>query len=131
LRAGGVLINLQPYARPINLEVRLGGQRRQAGIALENPEKLEDMKQSLLEVAGSVAAGWFSPRDELKWQFEMRYPTPEDWQEFLDRPSNGGVEADQKLLETALERTDGYVCSVEDDLAQLYKCDVAGSDPAL
>ena len=121
LRPGGLLINLQPYARPINLGVRLGGERRDAGIALENTEKLEDMKASLRTVTEDVAAGLFSMRNELKWQFEMQYPTPADWREFLDRPSNGGIEADPELIEDALGRPDGYVYSVEDDLAQAYE----------
>ena len=116
-----MLINLQPFARPINLEVRLGDEREPAGTALDCAEKLVSMKGSLLALAASITDGLFALRDEMHWQFEMRYPTSAEWQDFIDRPSFGGVEADQELIDAALERPDGCVVSTEDDLAQSYE----------
>ena len=90
-----MLINLQPYAEPIRLDVCLGDERRRAGIAWDSDEKLECMKAALRELAGSGASGLFVARQEFQWRCEMRIPTPEAWQEFLDRPSFCSVEADQ------------------------------------
>ena len=88
---------------------------------MENDEKLEDMKASLRELEKFVTNGSFALRSEVHWQFEMRYPTVADWKEFLERPSHGGVEADQEMLDAALTHADGYVFSTEDDLAQSYE----------
>ena len=117
MRPQGLLINLQPYARPLNLQGRRGDDVRQAGSAMENDEKLRDMKASLRELEESGANGLFALRREEHWQFEMRYRTIADWQEFLERPRHGGVEADQELLDAALPPADGSVFSTEDDLA--------------
>lgn len=116
-----MLVNLQPYGKPINLEVRLGDERRQVGIAWDSVEKLGNMNASLRELVKSVTAGLFALRHEAHWQFEMWLQTPADWQGFLDRPSFGSVEADQELLDSALAHPDGYVVTTEDDLAQSYE----------
>ena len=116
-----MLINLQPYARPIDIEVRAGGERRQAGNARDIDEKLVAMKASLGVIAELVRNGLFSLRNEAKWRFEMQYHSPADWQEFLDRPTCGGAEVEQELLDAAFAQQDGYVVSTEDDLAQSYE----------
>ena len=116
-----MLINLQPYARPINIEVRVGGESRQAGIAGDIAEKLVAMKASLRVVAKLVGSGLYSLREEAEWQFEMQYHSAADWQEFLDRPTCGGADVDQKLLDATFAQQDGYVVSTEDDLAQSYE----------
>jgi len=116
-----LLINLQPYAEPISIEVHVGGERRQAGIARDIAEKLVAMKASLRTLAELVESGLFSLLDEVKWQFEMQYHSLEDWQEFLDRPTCGGAEVDRKLLDAAFARQDGYIISTEDDLALMYE----------
>jgi hypothetical protein len=116
-----LLINLQPYARPINIEVRVGGESRQAGIARDIAEKLVAMKASLRVVAKLVGSGLYSLREEAEWQFEMQYHSAADWQEFLDRPTCGGADVDQKLFDATFAQQDGYVVSTEDDLAQSYE----------
>ncbi len=116
-----MLINLQPYARPINIEVRVGGERRQAGIARDTADRLVAMKASLHTVDELVENGLFSLRDEVKWQLEMQYHSAADWQEFLHRPTCGGADVDQKLLDATFAQQDGYVVSTEDDLAQSYE----------
>ncbi len=51
----------------------------------------------------------------------MQYHSAADWQEFLDRPTCGGADVDQKLLDATFAQQDGYVVSTEDDLAQSYE----------
>jgi len=38
-----------------------------------------------------------------------------------DRPTCGGADVDQKLLDATFAQQDGYVVSTEDDLAQSYE----------
>ena len=115
-----MLINLQPFANPIRLEVCLGDERHPAGTALDCAKKLEGMRTTLGILAESNQHGLFVRREELNWSFEMRYTAAADWQEFVERPSFGSLEVDPDLLAAALERPDGCVISTEDDLAQSF-----------
>ena len=116
-----MLINLQPYGRPMNLEVRFGDQRSPAGVARDNPDKLGDMRESLRTVAELATAGLFSLRHEAAWQFEIHFPSPADWKEFLDKPTCGGVEADSELLDAALSQPDGSIVLTEENLTLVHE----------
>jgi len=105
----------------MDLEVRLGGERRPAGIAEDDLAKRESMRQALRTVAELTRAGLFSLRNEAVWRFELQFQSPADWTEFVDKPSCGGVEADQELLDAALSRPDGCVILTEEDLALVYE----------
>ena len=105
----------------MDLEVRLGGERRPAGIAEDDPAKCENMRQALRTVAELARAGLFSLRNEAMWQFEVQFQSPADWTEFVDKPSCGGVEADQELLDAALLRPDGCIILTEEDMASVYE----------
>ena len=116
-----MLINLQPYAKPMQVEVRVGDARRAVGTAQDSAEKRVNMRESLLRVDEAVAAGLFSLRDEAKWRFQMEYSTEEDWKEFAEKPTCGGIEADPRQLDEAFVRSDGWVILTEDDLASVYE----------
>ena len=98
----------------------LGDERRDAGLAWEDEPKREDMLSSLRSLGGLTSGGLYSLRREAKWRLEMHYSSAEDWSEFVERPSNGGIEADDSLLESAFERPDGWVVTTEQDLAMVY-----------
>ena len=104
----------------MDLEVQFGNERQPVGTARDNPAKIADMTQALQSVDDAVRAGLFAPRDEVVWRFEIRFPSPEDWAEFVDKPTCGGIEADQAQLDAALARQDGCIVLTEDDLASVY-----------
>ncbi|NIM01194.1 MAG: hypothetical protein GTN89_10195 [Acidobacteria bacterium] len=116
-----MLINLQPYAQPIRIEVHQAAAAHEAGVVFENEEKREDMRSSLREVKQAVADGLFALKREIHWQLEMRYRTRDEWDEFLERPSHGGIEADEEAIHAALARPRDSVLTIEDDSARLYE----------
>jgi hypothetical protein len=116
-----LLINLQPYARPMRIEARFGNERRKVGTAQDSAEKLRAMRESLRRIAEMVAAGLFSLRDEAQWIFQMEYEFAKDWKEFTEKPNCGGIEADLQQLAAAFERADGCVVLTEEDLAAVYE----------
>jgi hypothetical protein len=115
-----LLINLQPYATPMQVEVLAGTALRTIGTAQDSSEKRASMRASLQRVAEAVGAGLFSLREETTWQFRMEYTSAEDWKEFAERPTCGGINADMRRLDEALARPDGRVLLTEDDLAAVY-----------
>ncbi len=82
----------------MDLEVRIGDDRRPAGIALDDADALEDMKHSHRMLAEMEEAGLFSLQDEIVFSFHFHFLTAEDWKVFLERPKAGGLEADEDLL---------------------------------
>ena len=105
----------------MDLEVRLGSERRPAGIAFDNPPSREDMRLSHGKLTELTAAGLFSLRHETFYKFEFHFLSREDWSTFLTRPRAGGLEADADLIETALSRTDGRIVAVEEIAAGAYE----------
>ncbi len=105
----------------MDLEVRLGSERRPAGIAFDNPPSREDMRLSHGKLTELTAAGLFSLRQEIFYSFEFHFLSREDWSTFLTRPRAGGLEADADLIETALSRTDGRIVAVEEIVAGAYE----------
>jgi len=67
------------------------------------------------------AGGLFRVLDRAPWLFEMRYTTPEAWSEFVDKPTCGGVRADDRLLEEALSLSGGYIVLTEKNLALAFE----------
>ncbi len=101
--------------------MRLGSERRSAGIAFDNPRSREDMRLSHRELTELTAAGLFSLRYETFYKFEFHFRSRQDWSTFLTRPRAGGLEADQNMIETALSRDDGRIIAVEEILAGAYE----------
>ena len=120
MRPAGLLINLQPYAQPIRIEVYRDAAVQEAGVVFENAEKRKDMRSSLREVERAVERGLFALLRETRWQLEMRYRARDEWNEFLERPSHGGIEADETSIHEALEAPNESVLTTEDDYARLY-----------
>jgi hypothetical protein len=116
-----LLINLQPYAKPMQVEVRFGDDRREVGTAQDNADKRRNMRESLRRIDEMVAAGLFSLRDKANWRFRMEYSSEEDWKEFTEKPTCGGIEADPQQLDEAFAHPDGWVITTEDDLASVYE----------
>lgn len=102
------------------VEARVGNERRALGTARDSPDKRSDMRAALRRVAEAVAAGLFSPRAEANWLLEMVFPSEQDWQEFADKPTCGGIEADPRQLEEALARPDGCIIVTDDNVAAVY-----------
>ena len=121
LRPRGLLINLQPFAKPMRVEMRIGAQRRVVGSAQDSADKRADMRAALRRVAEMVAAGRFSLCDEVSWRFQMEHWSEEDWNEFAEKPDCGGVEADPRQLDEALAHTEGCVILTEYNLASVYQ----------
>ena len=105
----------------MSLEVRLGSERRSAGVAFDNPPSLEDMRLSHAKLTELTATGLFSLRYETCYKFNFHFLSREDWSTFLARPRAGGLEADPDLIETALSRTDGRIIAVDEILAGAYE----------
>ena len=116
-----MLVNLQPYAKSMNLEVRLGDERHPAGVALDNANMQEDMRASRRTLAGLSASGLFSLRREIFFELEFHFPSREDWTEFVGRPRAGGFEADHELLDSAHSRGDGRIVAIEEVVAGAYE----------
>ena len=53
-------------------------------------------------LSATIAAGVFSPGPKVERDLAFHYATLEDWQEFLERPRTGTVEAAPVKLESAL-----------------------------
>lgn len=104
----------------MDLEVRLGSERRPAGTAFDNPPSREDMRLSLRKLTELTAAGLFSLRHETFYNLEFHFLLREDWSAFLTRPRAGGLEADLDLIETALSLDDGRIIAVEEIVAGAY-----------
>ena len=120
MRSAGFLINLQPYAERMDVEVRFGDERSLAGSAVDCPAKLADMQAALRSVSELTTAGLFSLRDQTKWHFETQIASPEEWAEFVTKPTCGGIEADSERLAAALARPDGCIVLTEPNLAAVY-----------
>lgn len=104
----------------MDLEVRLGDDRRPVGNAQDCPIKIADMKAALRTVAELVAAGLFSLRHEALWQFEIQFLSQAAWAEFGNKPTCGGIESDPESLDAALSRPDGRIILTEENLALVY-----------
>ena len=105
----------------MDVEVHVGGERRRVGTAQDSAEKHMDMREALRSVSALAAAGLFSLRHEAVWQFELEYETPEDWADFTDKPTCGGIEADPELLDAALSQPDGRIILTEENLTRVYE----------
>ena len=79
------------------------------------------MRAALRRVAETVTVGLFLLRGEAKWRLRMEFTTAQDWKEFLENPTCGGVEADRRQIDEALARPDGSVIVTEDNLAAAYQ----------
>ncbi len=113
----------------MTVEVHLGTERRVVGTAQDNADKRADMRGALRRVDEMVADGFLSVRGEAKWRFQTEYSAVEDWREFVERPTCGGLEADTRLIDAALARPDGRVTVTEDNLAVVYERLLPGSGP--
>ena len=85
-----------------------------------------DMRSSREALAASIRAGLFSARAELSTVLEFHYRTEDDWNEFLERPRTGAVEADPDVLAgalAALSRDDAVIVAQEETL--FSACDLA------
>jgi hypothetical protein len=116
-----VLINLQPHAKPMRVDVCVDGETRPIGSARDTEEKQVDMRSSLRTLESLVAAGMFRQLAEGVWSFEMHYTDLGDWRAFVEKPTCGGVEVQQEQLEAALQREDGRVITAEEDLARVFE----------
>ena len=105
----------------MDLEVRLGAELFPAGAARDSPAKCGDMREALRTLAELTTAGLFSLRSQALWRVEIQFRESADWAEFLDKPTCGGVEADEELLDTALSRPDGCIILTEENLAAVYE----------
>ena len=105
----------------MQVEVRLGESRHTVETAQDSVEKIADMRGALLRVAETVADGLFSLRDEAKWHLRMEFTLEQDWREFLEHPTFGGIGADPRQLAEAPSRPDGCVIVTEDNLATVYE----------
>ena len=96
-----------------------------------------DMRSSREVLAASIRAGLLMARAELSTVLEFHYRTEDDWNEFLERPRTGVVEADPDVLAgvlAALSRDDAVIVAQEETL--FSACDLAadgtrgaGDDP--
>ena len=121
LRPSGLLVNMQPYARPMEVEVRFGADRRTAGVAHDSDAKLEDMRASWRTVADLTAAGLFALRGESTCAYEFHFPGSKEWQEFVEKPNPIAIEAKSALLKEALACPDGLIVVTEENLGRLYE----------
>jgi hypothetical protein len=60
-------------------------------------------------------------RDEAKWRFQTEFTSEEDWKEFAEKPTCGGIEADPRQLDEALAGRDSRIVVTEDNLASIYE----------
>lgn len=84
------------------------------------------MRSSRQALAASIRAGLFTARDELSTVLEFHYHSEDDWNEFLERPRTGAVEADPDVLAgalAALSRDDAVIVAQEETL--FSACDLA------
>ena len=124
------MVNLQPFAEPMRVEARLGDETRSIGSAWDTDEKQAAMLSALGAVDSLAEAGLFRKLAEAVWSFEMHHTDLAAWRGFVEKPTRGGVEVDQELLDEALRREDGRVVTFEEDLARLFeRLDV--SDPGV
>ncbi len=89
-----------------------------------------DMRSSRRALAASVRAGLFTARAELSTLLEFHYHSEDDWNEFLERPRTGVVEADPDVLAgalAALSRDDAVIVAQEETLFRA--CDLAANGP--
>ena len=115
LRPGGMLVNIQPLGKPMDLGLIVGsGRRPEAGIVLDNARTQEDMKSSHRTLVGLAAEGLFNRRDESAYLLEYHLSSADDWQEFLARPKAGSVEADPELIASTLAHPDGRIVLTEE-----------------
>lgn len=105
----------------MQVEVRVGIERRAVGTAQDSVDKRSDMREALRRVDEMVAAGLFSFRDRAEWRFQTEYPSEEDWKDFAEKPTCGGIEADPQQLDEAFALPDGCVILTEDNLASVYE----------
>lgn len=100
--------------------MRYDGGSWPAGSAWDQDDKRDAMKASLRTVAELVAEGLFALRRAAVWEFEMRYPELQDWEEFLNRPTCGGADVDSRRVREAFARPGGEIVSFEENLALVY-----------
>ena len=105
----------------MQVDVRVGSERRTVGSAQDNADKRAHMRGALHRVAETVETGLFMFRDEAKWRFQTEFTSEEDWKEFAEKPTCGGIAADSRQLDEALARPDGCVILTEDNLASIYE----------
>jgi len=105
----------------MSVQVFTAGELRPAGRAWDSSEKYVDMRASMRVVEALPAGGLFRLLDRAAWLFEMRYTTPEAWSEFVDKPTCGGIRADDRLLETALSLPDGCIVLTEKNRAFVFE----------
>ena len=79
------------------------------------------MRAALSTTSELAASGLFSLRHEAVWRFEMQYSSPPDWMEFVNKPTCGGVDVDQKLLDAALSQPGGRIILTEENFALVYE----------
>ncbi len=91
-----------------------------------------DMRASREALSASIRAGLFAPRAELSTVLEFHYRTEDDWNEFLERPRTGAVEADPDVLAgalAALSREDAVIVAREETLfSACDRADDSGRD---
>jgi len=105
---------MQPLGKPMDLDVRIGPDRRLGvGLAFDDTEAQEDMRSAYGTLSALVGEGLFKRRAEDVYRLEYHFRTEEDWQEFLDRPKADRVEADSVLLSSALAHPDGRIVAIE------------------
>ncbi len=102
LRPGGRLVSLQPIGRPMPVHLRRAGRAEPVGVVHVTDDGQRDMRSSREALAASIRAGMFTARAELSIVLEFHYRTEDDWNEFLERPRTGAVEADPDVLARAL-----------------------------
>ncbi len=132
-------MSLQPIGRPIRFHLRRRGRVERVGVVHVTDDGQRDMRSSRRALAASIRAGVFTARAELSTVLEFHYYTEDDWNEFLERPRTGAVEADRDLLAgalAALSRGDAVIVAEEDTL--FSACDRAadgaggrGTEPAV
>ena len=86
----------------MRLEVSREGARELLGSVLQTPCGRRNIRSACEMLSATIAAGVFSRGPQVERDLAFHYPTLKDWQEFLERPRTGTVEADPVRLESAL-----------------------------
>ena len=86
----------------MRLEVSREGDREPLGRVLQTRCGRRNIRSASDMLSATITAGVFSPGPKVERDLAFHYATLEDWQEFLERPRTGSVEADPVKLESAL-----------------------------
>lgn len=122
LRPQGLLVNIQPIRRTMNVEARSGsGGRRVVGIVRDDDETYQDIRSSERTLAGLAARGFFVPGPREVYPLEFHFPAAADWQEFLARPRAGRPEVDELVLATAWDDPEGSVVAIDETSVAAYR----------